>query len=189
MAALDSTAKFFGPEVEIPSSIGRVQGSIVKSADGSYLLQFFRSRLADFVYRSVGSADGLQWSEPEPINLPNNNSSIQACRLQNGLLALVFNRFGIEHEASRTWGQAVWPRTRWPLSIALSNDDGDSWLWIRDIDPGLGFCGEANWHLNMQVAYPSIIEGLPDELHLAYSWGNRAAIRYMCINLSDVTGQ
>jgi predicted neuraminidase len=83
---------------------------------------------------------------------------------------------------------ARWPTTRWPLSIALSEDDGLTWPWVRDIDTGDGFSGSANWYLNGQLAYPSVVEGLPGELHIAYSWGNRAAIRYVMINEHNVLG-
>ncbi len=176
---------------EIPESTGRVHGSIVLNHHGDRLLQFFRSRLADQIYRSYGSLDGSEWTPPEPIALPNNNSSIQACRLASGLLAMIYNRFGFETDSlsPQVWGEANWPRTRWPLSIALSADDGDTWPWIRDIDTGLGFCGVANWHFNGQLAYPTILEGSPGELHIAYSWGGRAAIRYICIKESEIIGK
>jgi predicted neuraminidase len=179
-----------GEAVAVPDSTGRVQGSIVPSADGQSLLQFFRSRLADRVYRSVADLDGLHWSAPEPTVLPNNNSSIQALRLASGRLALIFNRFGLDpgHARGKQWGEANWPRTRWPLSVALSEDDGLSWPWIRDIDHGEGFCGEANWVANGQLAYPCILEGQPGDLHLAYSWGNRAAIRYWLLREEDILG-
>lgn len=179
-----------GNPIAVPQSKGRVHGSIVYSSDGHSLIQFFRSRLADRIYRSVGNLDGTQWSEPTATDLPNNNSSIQALRLSCGLLLMIFNRFGIERDPAeaRPWGQAVWPRNRWPLSIALSDDDGLSWPWVRDIDTGDGFFGSANWANNRQLAYPCVVEGLSNEIHLAYSWGGRAAIRYMCIDLRDIIG-
>ena len=176
--------------IPIPQSTGRVHGSLVVSADGSQLLQFFRSRQADYIYRSTGSIDGLHWSPPEPIPLPNNNSSIQALRLQSGRLAMIFNRFNLQGEpaSEEDWGEAFWPRTRWPLSVALSDDDGDTWPWVRDLDHGDGFAGEANWFLNGQLAYPSILEGLPGELHIAYSWAGREAIRYLCLMEEQILG-
>jgi predicted neuraminidase len=190
VAWLDPSLSRIQSVAEVEQSRGRVHGSIVLSGDGTSLLQFFRSRLADCIYRSVGSLDGMQWTVPEPINLPNNNSSIQALRLKSGLLAIVFNRFSlpIDAEEDLAWGKARWPSTRWPLSIALSEDDGLNWPWVRDIDTGDGFSGSANWFLNGQLAYPSIVEGLPGELHIAYSWGNRAAIRYVMINEHNVLG-
>ncbi len=70
----------------------------------------------------------------------------------------------------------------------MSDDDGASWTWIRDLDMAEGFCGLANWHLNSQNAYPTMIEGRPGELHLAYSWSGRRAIKYLCIQEIDILG-
>ena len=94
MVGLDPVGQCLGQPVSIPDSTGRVHGSVVASRDGAQLLQFFRSRLADQIYRSVSTDDGQTWSAPEPTQLPNNNSSIQACRLASGRLAMIFNRFG-----------------------------------------------------------------------------------------------
>ncbi len=175
--------------VDIPDSKGRVHGSIVPSADGLSLLQFFRSRRADKVYRSTGTLDGENWTTPISVDLPNNNSSIQCLRLRNGLLAIVFNRFGLPKQPdSEEWGSAQWPMTRWPLSVAISEDDGLSWPWIRDIDYSQGYAGQANWQRNGQLAYPSIVEGDPGDLHIAYSWGARAAIKYVCLRIEEVVG-
>lgn len=178
-----------GPIV-VPESTGRVHGSIVPSADGSGLLQFFRSRLADRIYCSHSDCEGEQWSVPEAIALPNNNSSIQACRLASGRLAMIYNRFCFEPDPAdpQPWGEANWPRTRWPLSVAISEDDGVSWPWIRDVDTGWGFHGPANWTLNGQLAYPTLLEGEPGELHLAYSWAGREAIRYVCLKEHEILG-
>ena len=193
MLRLDPSGHCLDQRVGIPDSTGRVHGSIVASRDGSQLLQFFRSRLADQIYRSVSSDDGCTWSAPEPTPLPNNNSSIQACRLASGRLAMIFNRFGFAQEPTSSeesldWGEARWPRTRWPLSIAISDDDGLHWPWIRDIDAGFGFCGPMNWDLNGQLAYPTLIEGLPGELHVAYSWAGRQTIRYVALRELEVIG-
>ncbi|WP_115024760.1 exo-alpha-sialidase [Synechococcus sp. UW69] len=193
MVRLDSSGQCLDQPFGIPESTGRVHGSVVASRDGKELLQFFRSRLADQIYRSVSTDDGVTWSAPVPTLLPNNNSSIQACRLESGRLAMIFNRFGLAPDPAASgeqqeWGEARWPRTRWPLSIAISDDDGLHWPWIRDIDTGFGFCGPMNWDLNGQLAYPTLIEGRPGELHVAYSWAGRQAIRYVTLRELEVIG-
>jgi predicted neuraminidase len=105
-------------------------------------------------------------------------------------LAIIFNRCSQEPQpaAPERWGQAQWPANRSPLTVALSDDDGITWPWIRDIDPGDGFCGEANGLSNGQLAYPTISEGQPGELHIAYSWADRAAIRYLCLSEHAILG-
>ena len=191
---LNAAGAPMGSPLAVPESTGRVHGSIVPSADGATLHQFLRSRLADWIYCSASEDAGLSWSPPQSTELPNNNSSIQACRLVSGRLALIFNRFGFlpdpnDPESSSAWGEARWPRTRWPLSIAISADDGQSWPWIRDIDTGFGFCGPMNWDLNGQLAYPTLLEGRPGELHVAYSWAGRQAIRYLSLRETDILGE
>lgn len=187
---LEPNGRYTGTVISVPDSTGRVHGSIVPSADGSTLLQFFRSRLADRIYCSRGTADGLQWTAPQPTSLPNNNSSIQALRLASGRLAMIFNRCSqdLYPAAPERWGQAQWPATRSPLTVALSEDDGHTWPWIRDVDAGDGFCGEANGLCNGHLAYPTISEGQPGELHIAYSWADRAAIRYFCLSEHAILG-
>lgn len=187
---LDNEGNATDQLIPIPESIGRVHGSIVTSSNGDKLLQFFRSRQADFIYRSVGTLDGLNWSVPEAIDLPNNNSSIQALRLKSGRLAMIFNRFSLYRPYEQpSWGEAIWPRIRWPLSVALSSDDGETWPWIKDLDHGDGYAGDFNWFMNGQLAYPTILEGFPGELHIAYSWGGREAIRYLCLFEEQILGK
>ncbi len=91
--------------VPVPGSVGCVHMSIVPGgpqvpgahpptklqAGRSSLLAFFRSRWADHIYVSHSGDDGCSWSTPQPTALPNNNSSIQALRLQDGRLAMIFN--------------------------------------------------------------------------------------------------
>mmetsp|Transcript_5848 Transcript_5848/g.10153 ORF Transcript_5848/g.10153 Transcript_5848/m.10153 type:complete len:328 (-) Transcript_5848:19-1002(-) len=85
-----------------------VQPTVVRGMGGG-LICFFRSRAADFVYKSHSDDDGHTWSHAERTELPNNNSGIQAAVLLSGALVLVFNNWR---------GKSA----RWPLSIALSED-------------------------------------------------------------------
>lgn len=172
----------------VPRSTGRVHGSLVRSEQGDHLLQFFRSRLADRIYRAIGCLDGSSWSEPTLTILPNNNSSIQSLRLASGRLAMIFNRFCLTSDQPMHWGDANWPYTRWPLTIGLSEDDGATWPFVRDIDQGQGFCGEGNWQSNTRMEYPSFLEGPAGVLHVSYSWGNQSAIRYLRLRESDLLG-
>ena len=63
-------------EHPVPGSTGCVHMNVVRAADGG-LLAFFRSRWADSVYSSQSTDSGRHWTEPQPTELPNNNSSIQ----------------------------------------------------------------------------------------------------------------
>jgi predicted neuraminidase len=75
-------------EHPVPGSTGAVHMGVVPTDDG--YAACYRSRWADFVHRST-SPDGVVWTPPEPTELPNNNSSVQAVRLAEGPIALVYN--------------------------------------------------------------------------------------------------
>ena len=78
-------------ERPVPGSTGAVHMCVVPPPAGSAgWTAYFRSRWADHVYRST-STDATTWSEPEPTELPNNNSSIQALRLDRDRIAMVLN--------------------------------------------------------------------------------------------------
>ena len=48
---------------------------------------------------------------------------------------------------------------------------------------------DANWHLNGQLAYPILLEGILGELHKAYSLAGRAKICYTCLKESAIIGE
>ncbi|MFO6295476.1 exo-alpha-sialidase, partial [Pseudomonas aeruginosa] len=75
-------------DVVVPESLGCDHMSITPLPDGR-LAAFFRSRWADHIWFSQSSDQGESWSAPVPTTLPNNNSSIQATPLDNGVLAPV----------------------------------------------------------------------------------------------------
>jgi predicted neuraminidase len=186
--------------IEVPESLGCVHMSIVPARNGG-LLAFFRSRWADHVYRSTSADGGLTWSQPEPTVLPNNNSSIQGLRLADGRLAMIFNASSaldatgrreslydeLEDEgkeqatqpvASATGStsespkrRAFWGAPRAPLTLALSEDDGLTWPWQRNLEVGDGYCMSNNseQRLNREYSYPSIRQTADGALHLAYT--------------------
>jgi predicted neuraminidase len=101
-----------------------------------------------FIYRSESFDNGRNWTRPQPTLLPNNNSSIQVCRLKSGALALVYN-----HQSGRM---------RSPLNIALSYDNGENWPVMREIEP---FSPEGN-----EYSYPAIAQTPDGLIHVAYTY-------------------
>lgn len=87
-------------EVVVPESTGCVHMNIGRLSDGT-LVALFRSRWADAIYRSVSTDDGDSWSEPQPTDLPNNNSSIQFVVLADDRLALVYNHSSAANATAR----------------------------------------------------------------------------------------
>ena len=151
-------------EVPVPESRGRVHATVNEVTPGR-LLAFFRSRAADRIYRSVSEDYGRTWTPPERTVLPNNNASIQSIRLHSGHLAIIFNHHSANDDPTLT----VWPKRRYPVTLALSEDEGLSWPYLRHVETGDNFAGEKNEALNRGHAYPTLLESADGRLHLAYS--------------------
>jgi predicted neuraminidase len=160
---------------EVPSSGGLVQMDIVKLSE-DHLAAFFRSRYGDWIYASH-SANGCEWSAPVATQLPNNNSSIQAVRLRDGHLIMVFNNA----QAAST---RAMPRTaaRNILSVALSPDGGKTWPWVRDVqdgnEPPTFSAGE-----HSEYSYPSVTQSTNGMIQMAFTF-RRETIKYMIFDES-----
>ncbi len=197
-------------EHEVPHSIGCVHMNVQVLQDGS-LLALFRSRWADFVYLSR-SQDGRHWSAPQPAALPNNNSSIQFVVLHNGHLALVFNESDASHSSERraslyddiedsedngelrdqdasVQGTAYWGAPRAPMSLAISDDGGQTWTRRRNLEIGDGYCMTNNSadQRNREYSYPSIVQTADGALHVAFTYF-RQRIKYVRVDESWVRG-
>lgn len=170
------------------------------------MVAFYRNRFAEQVLRSWSSDGGRSWSAPEPTELPNNNSSIQAAPLSGGRIGIVYNhsnasmstdrRLSLYDEIEAEDGQgavapaavepqnkgrrAVWGVPRAPLSLSISTDGGRTFTARRDLDTGDGYCLTNNSKdaLNREYSYPSIVEGPGGALHIAYTYYRRA-IKYV----------
>ncbi|HEV2275256.1 MAG TPA: sialidase family protein [Acidobacteriaceae bacterium] len=167
-------------ECRIPDSEGLVQPSVVKLRRHAYLV-FLRSRYADFIYQA-SSSDGCIWSKPVPTALPNNNASIQAARLSDGHLVMAFDNSSTQ--AGRTKPQTA---KRFPLSVALSVDEGKTWRWVRDLETGTeGSSGNDYYPLGAgrdEYSYPAILQMPDGRIISAYTY-RRLAIKAVRFNES-----
>jgi predicted neuraminidase len=183
--------------IHVPESAGCVHMTIVP-LDGGRMVAFFRRRQADFVYRSESMDGGRSWSPPEATDVPNNNSSIAAIRLNDGRVALLCNpvsaadfserrnslydELGQDDERADPTGgiEAIWGVPRAPLSLCLSSDDGRSFPMRRAVDEGPGTClsNDPLDGRNQELSYPAMVQGPDQSLHLAYTF-HRRAIKYV----------
>ncbi len=192
----------------VPESLGAVHMNIVP-LDGENLVAFYRNRFSESVLASRSSDGGESWSAPEPIDLPNNNSSIQATRLKDDAIAMVYNHFnasmsdarrlslydeieGDEEtvEATATSSErrkAIWGVPRAPLSLTFSMDGGRSFPRHIDLDTGDGYCLSNNSKdsVNREFSYPSITQGPDGAVHIAYTYYRRA-IKYVRLSAEAI---
>ncbi|MBW9114313.1 exo-alpha-sialidase [Rhizobium cauense] len=193
---------------EVPNSVGAVHMNIV-SIEGDELVAFYRNRFSESVLSSRSSDGGEHWSAPQAIDLPNNNSSIQATRLKNGVVAMVYNHSNGQMSDARRQSlydeiegdeenvtvpahvierrRAVWGVPRAPLSLAFSSDGGVTFPRRTDLDTGDGYCLSNNSKdsVNREFSYPSIVQGSDGTVHIAYTYYRRA-IKYVRLS-ADAT--
>ncbi len=188
--------------VAVPDSLGSVHMSIVEADNGEFLA-LYRSRWADFIYASRSTDGGETWSAPAPTELPNNNSSIQASRLADGRIALVYNHSSAANAAERRLSlydeiedeedgvappadhvpparTAFWGAPRAPLMLAISSDGGRTWPDRRLIEDGDGYCMTNNStdKRNRELSYPSVHQSPDGAIHVAFTY-HRQAIKHV----------
>jgi predicted neuraminidase len=122
---------------------GIIQPTLWQSDEGIHMM--VRSSAGE-IYRSDSLDNAKTWSQAYSVGLPNNNSGIDVVKLDNGILALIYN------PVSENWG----PRT--PLVIRFSSDNGVTWAeeFILEDEPG-------------EYSYPAIIAN-NNQLLVSYTW-------------------
>ncbi|WP_291788182.1 sialidase family protein [Cecembia sp.] len=137
---------------------GVIQPSLWESSTGNVHMLLRTS--AGKIGRSDSFDYGRTWSVLSLTDLPNNNSGIDIAQIQGNTLALAYNPVG------KNWGP------RYPMSLAISTDNGKSWTVKMDIEEGED---------DNEFSYPSLIyeEGY---LVLCYTW-NRTNIRFVKIRM------
>lgn len=147
-----------GP-IQVPGlPYGIIQPAIFGTEDGR-LAMLCRSREIHSMVRATSEDGGRTWTQAAPIDLPQNNSGLDAIRLRDGRVAVVYN-----HSTSE----------RTPLNLAVSGDMGRTWKAgpVLESEPG-------------EYSYPAIVQGGDGTLHIAYTW-RRQRIRYVSLEPGDL---
>jgi predicted neuraminidase len=110
------------------------------------------------------TADGGQhWTAPQPLDLPNSDSGLDALRLADGRLLLAFN--------DTATGRDV-------LRFALSRDDGVTWQRAGTVIAETG----------AEFSYPFLLQTRDGMVHLTYTW-KRRHIKHVACNVAWLESQ
>jgi len=101
--------------------------------------------------RTQSFDNGRTWTEAVYTDLPNHGAAFDMVKLQDGRVVLV-------------WNNSETDRSR--LTLALSEDEGDTWPVMRDLEVPPG-----------SYEYPAIIQDSAGLLHVTYSVGPRLWVR------------
>ncbi|WP_372637427.1 exo-alpha-sialidase [Fodinibius sp.] len=125
---------------------GAIQPTLWESQPGHVHMLVRTS--AGVIGRSDSEDYGESWSPLYETSLPNPNSGIDLVKLPDGTLVLAYN------PDDENWG------ARAPLTLAVSEDNGESWPYKLDIETG---------DPEDEFSYPSIISGR-DTVAVVYTW-------------------
>lgn len=145
------------PALHTAERWGLIQPTLLKhSADRVQIL--CRSQQGRIV--QLWSSDrGATWTAPEPADLPNPNSGIDAVTLSDGRHLLVYNHT---------------EKGRSPLNVALS-DDGQAWSRVWTLEEVAG-----------EFSYPAVIQTTQGTVEILYTW-NRRRIRHVSLDPTRLT--
>lgn len=139
-------------------TVGIIQPTVVSLGD--HHLRFYARSHTRAARIAVADSydDGITWTQAHFIDLPNPNSGIDAVRLRDGRILLIFNNSYNE---------------RTPLNLAVSRD-GEHFHIFKTLEDGPG-----------QYSYPAIIQARNGDVLMTYSW-RRETIKFVRLPLRKV---
>ncbi len=152
------------PQLADPAGLRALQPTLIDHGGGrvQMLCRTYARELA-----TAWSADnGETWTPLTGIGITIANSAIDAARLPDGRILLVYTPTGKPARAS-DWGP------RYPLTVAVSTD-GLHWRNVIDLETA---------PIREGYAYPCVLVGSDERAHLTYTWG-RKRIRYVVLDPS-----
>lgn len=132
---------------------GVIQPALWESSPGNVHMLIRSS--GGSICRSDSKDYGKTWSAVYKTELPNNNSGIDVAQISGDTIAVIYNPVGIN------WGD------RFPLSVAISKDNGKTWPLHFDIEKGKG---------DDELSYPDMLYE-KGYLVACYTW-NRKSIAF-----------
>ncbi len=134
---------------------GVIQPTVWEYAPGRLKMLMRATRRVGVVCASLSDDYGRTWSPAVLTSIPNPNSGLDAARLADGRIMLACNPT---------------PEGRTPLSLLVSEDNGETWPRRRDVEKEPG-----------EYSYPSIIQAADGAVHVVYTY-QRKQIRHLTLD-------
>jgi predicted neuraminidase len=154
--------KRIGP-IHTKEEFNAIQPTLLRHTNGS--LQALCRTKSGAISSSLSKDQGETWSPMTEIDLPNNNSGIDAVTLADGRHLLIYNHLGS--------GRTGWGR-RGMLNLAIS-DDGLTWKKV----------GVLEQEARAEFSYPAIIQTTDGKVHATWTW-KRKKIKHAVIDPAKI---
>jgi hypothetical protein len=138
------------------------QPALLQRRDGTLLALLRPAGSEPRLFSSRSADNGRTWSPAEPTPFFCPHAALDAARLADGRIVLAWNRD---------------PARRNPLTLALSEDEGATWPYIRNL-----VTGEGAFH------YPAIMQTRDGLLHLSFT-NNRKTIDHIVLTPEWIAGE
>jgi predicted neuraminidase len=148
-----------GPIVFPGVNYGLIQPALWESGPGHVRMLLRSTEAIGHICESTSTDGGRSWTPARATSLPNPNSGLDAIKMKDGRIALVYN-----HSA----------QARTPLNLAVSADGGETWGFPHVLEAGPG-----------EYSYPAIIQSGNGKLHITYTW-KRRRIKHVVVNPQDI---
>lgn len=148
-----------GPITYTGVNYGVIQPTLWEIQPGHLKMLLRSTELIGAICESTSDDGGRTWTTARPTSLPNPDSGIDAVRMTDGTIALVYNH-------------AKHGRT--PLNLALSTDNGNTWGFPNVLENAPG-----------EYSYPAIIQGKDGKLHITYTW-KRLRIKHVVVDPAKI---
>ncbi len=146
--------------------LGPIQPTLVLKKDGS-IAAFMRDSgtLPHRVLTATSTDNGDTWSIATDTDVPNPGSSLEVIALKDGRWVMLFN--------DTEEGRHI-------LTLALSDDEGQTWKWKRPVEQAEK--GKGNY------GYPSLIQAADGKLHATYTFSETAkSIKHITVDPAWIT--
>lgn len=144
---------------------GNIQPSVVRKKSGE-LVAYMRDNgpPPKRVLIATSKDDGESWTGATDTEIPNPGTSLEVITLRDGRWLMVYNDIEKKRDS---------------LAVAMSDDEGVTWKWKRNLDKGEG-----------QYHYPSVIQAKDGTIHVTYSiFEGLKAIKHAQFNTAWVEGK
>jgi hypothetical protein len=149
---------------------------VIERRDGT-LLALFRNdgKPMRKMLESTSTDGGLTWTPATNGYLPNPAGGFHMMRLASGNVAIVYNH------APSPGNDQKW---RNPLSVALSEDDGKTWSYRRNL---LEWQPDASGKSESETfQYPTIAQGPDGRLHVTWSRSHVVSLDGVAQRVTDI---